>query len=202
MPSDRLLGQAGFPRPASWQGLDTGRSGWGQAPVTPPVLCATKQTRPCLLIALSFPSCKWFLCLHLLFAHPTPLPPFSGAVLGSRHGRCFSAARSLISNCFPAPSRMWDLGGGLRKRGRDEQQERKSSGRGCRKQGRGRKSENREEEERERMLSCLFLALYRLSCTGLAKSGAELPSPPLSSRQALVFGVESLNSLQLQPAPN
>lgn len=52
------------------------------------------------------------------------------------------------------------------------------------------------------MLPCLFSDLYRLSCTGLAKSGAELPSPPLSSRQALLFGVECLNSLQLQPAPH
>lgn len=75
-------------------------------------------------------------------------------------------------------------------------------GEGCGKQGGVRKSENREEEEGERMLPCLFSDLYRLSCTGLAESGAELPSPPLSSRQALVFGVESLNSLQLQPAPN
>lgn len=52
------------------------------------------------------------------------------------------------------------------------------------------------------MLPFLFLDLYLLSCTGLAKSGAELPSPPLFSRQALLFEVERLNSLQLQPAPN
>lgn len=45
---------------------------------------------------------------------------------------------------------------------------------------RGEKSENREEEERGRMLPCLFLDLHWFHCTGLAKSGAELPSPPLS----------------------
>lgn len=47
---------------------------------------------------------------------------------------------------------------------------------------RGEKSENREEEEeRGRMLPCLFLDLHWFHCTGLAKSGAELPSPPLQA---------------------
>lgn len=50
--------------------------------------------------------------------------------------------------------------------------------------------------------AALSLDLYWLSCTGLAKSGAELPSPPFSSRHTLLFGAECLNSFQLQPAPN
>lgn len=126
---------------------------------------------------------------------------------GSQLGRCFDSARSLILNCFPAPSRMWALGGGLRKQGRDEQQEKKSSGRGWgkdegSKEGGEKVRTGRRREEGRMLLPCLFSDLYWLSCTGLAKSGAELPSPPLSSRQALLFEAERLNSLQLQPAPN
>lgn len=134
----------------------------------------------------------------LLLAHPTPLPPCSGGVSGFRHVRCLSAARSLLSNCFAAPSRMWAWRGGC---ARGRMNSRSVFREGMGEARRGERSENREEEG-ERMLPCLFSDLYWLNCAGLAKSGAELPSPPLSSRQALVFGAECFNSLQLQPAPN
>lgn len=113
----------------------------------------------------------------LLLAHPTPLPPCSGAVSGSRHVRCLGAARSLLSNCFAAPSRMWARRGGC---ARGRLNSRSVFGEGMGEARRGERSENREEEG-ERMLPCLFSDLYWSNCAGLAKSGAELPSPPLPS---------------------
>lgn len=65
-------------------------------------------------------------------------------------------------------------------------------GEGCRKQGGGIRREKREEEEGERMLPCLFSDLYHLSCTELAKSGAELPSPHFPPGRRSYLGLKAL----------
>lgn len=91
-------------------------------------------------------------------------------------------------------------GVGAARAGKDEQQESLQGRDGGSKKGGAEVRTGRRREKGCRLVCSQIL--YWLNRTGLVKTGAELPSPPLSSRQALAFGVECLNSLQLQPAPN
>lgn len=127
VPSDQSLGHAGSPGPVSWQGAGYRQVCVGTNPSDSGCTwCYKGDSLPCCLIILASQAASGSSACtqtHPLFTHPTPLPPCSAVVLGSQHGRCFGTARSLISNCFLAPLCMWAPGGGLRKQGRDAQQE-------------------------------------------------------------------------------